>query len=545
MLRSIIVGSGFGVIFAGATMYAGHKSGLIDGGNIPAAILAFGALSVILGRRPVADDGNLAQTVSSSAAMMSITGGLIGPVAALVIANDAPSMPLVVLWGIAVGVAGCLLAVPLRASFITRGTLPFPSGAATAEVLGGIYGGARSAARHVRLLLAGGVTTFGFAFARSFMHLVPEEKILPVTIGSIPAAAIGLGVQWSPLLASVGYLAGTRAALSMAAGSMIAWLVIAPQLVAAGIAAPDYISLVNWLLWGGTGLMLGGTVAGIVATVRDIRASFAATDGFALTRAHAIQLAITSVIVIVLGTVTFGVNPLIPTAGLVLSVVLSAAAARAMGETDNTPAGPLGGFGQVVIGAAAPGGIHAPLAAGGIVNGTLMHAAMMLQNWKTGALVKTSPRDQLIAQLVGVVVGAIACAGAFELIRGAYGLGTEAMPAPAAMSWKATAEAVQHGISAMPAYAPLAALIGFAVGIVLVIPRIAKFAPSPVAMGMAFILPPYLSFTIAIGGFTYWIIAKRSKTAAEDGIAIASGAIGGEAIAGLVIAALILAGLSP
>jgi uncharacterized oligopeptide transporter (OPT) family protein len=239
------------------------------------------------------------------------------------------------------------------------------------------------------------------------------------------------------------------------------------------------------------------------------------------------------------------VNPLIPAFALVLSAILCAAAARAMGETDNTPAGPLGGFAQLVVGAVAPGGMHAPLAGGGVVNGTLMQSAMMLQNWKTGALVKTSPRDQLIAQLVGVVVGAFACAGAFALIKGAYGLGTTAMPAPAAMSWKATAEIVKNGISAMPAYAPLAAGLGLVAGVVLSLGRVAKYGPSPVAMGMAFILPPLLSITIAIGGFTYYVVAQRSKAAAdEQGVALASGCIGGEAIAGLLIAALILMGFA-
>jgi uncharacterized oligopeptide transporter (OPT) family protein len=263
-------------------------------------------------------------------------------------------------------------------------------------------------------------------------------------------------------------------------------------------------------------------------------------------RTHALPLIGAAAAVIVFGTIAFDVHPLIPAFGLVLSVLLCTAAARAMGETDNTPAGPLGGFAQVVIGALAPGGTAAPLSGGGVVNGTLMHSAMMLQNWKTGELVQTPPRTLLVAQLVGVVVGALACAGAFLLIMNAYGLGTEAMPAPAAMSWKATADVVKHGISAMPAYAPLAAAIAVALGIVLSLGPVARYAPSPVAMGMAFILPPYLSVTMAIGGFAYWLVARRSKAVAdEDGVALASGLIAGEAIAGLVIAALIVLGISP
>lgn len=545
-IRVLVVGALFGIVFAGAAMYAGQKTGIIDGGNIPAALLAFGVLSAVLRRRPSMHDGNLAQTVSSSAAMMSITGGLIGPVAAMSIGagESMPSYFLVVVWGVALGVVGTLMAVPLRAAFVTHGSLPFPSGAATAEVLEDVYGGARSAASRLRMLAIGGVAAFAFAFARSRLGWIPEMYVVPAVIGGIPAAAIALGVGWSPLLAGIGFLAGARTAISLVVGSAIAWLVIGPQLVSAGIAKPDYLSLLEWLLFTGTGLMLGGSVSSVIGTWRDLRASFrrvSAAGGFRMTRAHAIVLGGAAVAVIVFGTIAFDVSPVIPLFALVLSVVLSAAAAHAMGETDNTPAGPLGGFAQLVVGSVAPGGSAAPLSGGGVVNGVLMHSAMMLQNFKTGARIGTSPRAQLVAQLVGVGVGALVCAGVFALLHASYGIGTEAIPAPAAMSWKATAEVAQNGISAMPEYAPMSAAIAFVLGCVLSLKRVAKYAPSPVAMGMAFILPPYMSITIAIGGLVYWIVARRSKKAAdEEGVALASGLIGGEAIAGLLIAALLL-----
>jgi len=525
-------------------MYAGQKTSVIDGGNIPAALLGFGALTTVLRRRPSMDEGNIVQTVSSSAAMMAITGGLIGPIAAMSLGGAMPSFPLVVAWGIAVGVVGALLAVPLRAAFVTHGSLPFPSGAATAEVLEDIYRGARSGTSRVRMLVIGAVAAFAFAFARSRLGWIPEVYVFPVAIGGISAAAIELGVSWSPLLVGVGLLAGARTAISLVVGGVLAWIVIAPQLVSAGIATPEFGSLRDWLLFTGTGVMLGGSVGSVAGAIRDLRASLrvvSTAGSFRLTRNHVLALAAGAVAVIGLGTIAFDVSPLIAVFALVLSALLCAAAAHAMGETDNTPAGPLGGFAQVVVGAIAPGGTAAPLSGGGVVNGTLMHSAMMLQNWKTGARVGTPPSAQLVAQLVGVVVGAITCAGVFALLQAAYGLGTEAMPAPAAMSWKATADIAQHGISSMPRYAPIGAAVGFALGCVLTLKPIAKYAPSPVAMGLAFMLPPSLSFTIAIGGLAYWCIARVSKRYAdEESFALASGLIAGEALAGLAIAVLLL-----
>ena len=95
-VRTIIVGSLLGIVFAGAATYAGHKVSIVDAGNIPAAILAFGILSVVLKRRPSVHDGNIVQTVSSSAAMMALSGGTIGPVAALWVAGRSPNVGLVI-----------------------------------------------------------------------------------------------------------------------------------------------------------------------------------------------------------------------------------------------------------------------------------------------------------------------------------------------------------------------------------------------------------------------------------------------------------------
>jgi putative OPT family oligopeptide transporter len=544
--RAIALGCVLGVIFAGAATYVGHKVGIIDGGNIPATIIAFGVLSALLGRRPTTDEGNIVQTISSSSAMMTITGGLIGPIAALVLAGEKPNLWLVVPWGMAIGVFGCYLAVPLRAAFIVRGSLPFPSGLATAEVLESVYSGKKSARRHLAMLAIGGGFAFLFAFGRALAGL-PEMWLLPLTIGAFPAASMYVGLGYSPLLLGTGYLAGPRAGLSLALGAVIAWLVIAPQLVAAKIVELDFMACFNWLLFVGTGLMIGGTFGPIIGALRGMRSGMREvlqSDDFRIERGYIVRLVLAAGAVIVLGTIAFDVSPLIPVMALVLAILFAAAAARANGETDNTPAGPLGGFAQLVIGSVSPGRLDVTLSGGGAVSGSLMHSANMLQNWKTGILVNTPPRTQFIAQLIGVVVGALACAGAFELIVRAYGLGTEAVPAPVAASWKATAEVVRHGISTMPAYAPLGAAIGLVVGVVLALKPVAKYAPSPVALGLAFMIPPYVSLTIAVGGGVYWLVARRSQTAADEAVPLGASLIAGEAIAGLVIAALIVSGVT-
>lgn len=538
-LRAILVGALLGIVFAAAMSYVGAKTAFIDGCNIPVSIIAFGVLNVALGRRPTVHDGNVTQTVASSATMMAITGGFMGPLAALWISNEAISIPLAILWGISVGVVGCIIALPLRTIFIENTDLPWPSGTATAEVLRSIYRDAATARRHLRMLAIAAVLAAAFTFVRSFLHWIPESWVLPTTIAGVAAGVVGVGVAWSPMYVALGFLAGPRAGLSLILGGTIAWVVLMPIVLNHGFAQPNFDSMINWVLWPGAGLMLGGTLPGAVNTFRTVRASLRGRSAASLMRTHLVGALVACAAVVGFGSATFEVSPLFPLFGLALAVVTAVAAARANGETDNTPAGPLGGVGQLTVGLTAPNGIRGPLATGGVVNGTLMHSAALLQNWKAGSLTGTPARSIFVGQIVGVVVGAVVCAGAFLLLASTYGIRTEVLPAPAAGSWLGTAKIAEQGIAAMPAYAPLAAAIGFVLGVVLTWKPIAKYAPLPAAMGMAFMLPFYGSLVIGIGGILYWVARRVNASRVDDlGMPIASGVIAGEAVAGLVTAFL-------
>ena len=114
-------------------------------------------------------------------------------------------------------------------------------------------------------------------------------------------------------------------------------------------------------------------------------------------------------------------------------------------------------------------------------------------------------------QLVGAVLGAIVVVPIYFLLVKSYGLGTEALPAPSAQSWKAMAEAVQGG--ALPPHAALAAGVGLAVGALLALggrTRIARFLPSPAAMGMAMLIPASSAASIFIGAMAV-MIARRLR----------------------------------
>ncbi len=549
-IRALAVGLLLGALLAAAGSYVGQLAGGGDSGHIPAAIVGFAILSALgRGRGPSPRETNIVQTAASSAAMMSLTGGFIGPIAALVLSGREPSLLATAAWGASLGIAGCAIAVPMRAAFVARDGLAFPSAVATAAVIETLHAGAAAAAARLRWLAIGAAIALAVVAAQR-LAWIPDWSALPLAIGSVPAAAAGIGIRWSPLLAATGLIAGARVGVGLLLGSIAAWIALAPILVGEGlVAGAGYGPLVSWLVWPGVGVMIGGTLAGLAsgwstlgAGLRELRGAAEATDREPRAiRAHLLGGLAAAIAVAAFGRLAFGVHPAVSALALALAVPLCAAAIRAKGEADRTPAGPLGALGQLATGIAAPGGIAAPLCGGGIVNGTAMQSSMMVNNWRIGRALGGRPGAQLAASIAGLLVGAIAAAAAFELIRRAYGLGTAAMPAIAGQSWKATAEIVQHGASAMPPYAPLAAALGLALGLLWALamrrPRLA-WLPSPVAFGMAFITPASISLAIAAGALLLHPAARRRP---HDATLLAAGAIAGEAIAGLAIAGWIVA----
>lgn len=133
-------------------------------------------------------------------------------------------------------------------------------------------------------------------------------------------------------------------------------------------------------------------------------------------------------------------------------------------------------------------------------------------------MMRLSPRKQLIAQLLGIPVGILGAVPTFALFSSVYPLGGEQFPAPAAVAWKAVAEVLTssaNGGGGLPGEAK-AMMVGaamFAVGV-----RFAeqwgtsrgmgwtRWLPSPTSMGIAFIIPPEFSTTIAMGavGGGWW-----------------------------------------
>jgi putative OPT family oligopeptide transporter len=540
-LRALIAGGLLGALLAAANVYTGLKTASIDGGSITASVLA---VAIFRGARrrfgPL--ENNLTQTIASSAAVMAMTVGVLGPIPALALTGFVASPWLLIAWGLALGALGVLVAVVLRPQLISADGLPFPTGLATAEVIEAIAAGAGSALRRAWALLAAALFAGVFGWLRDGPGWIPQAFLVPGAILGVPLASLSIGVSYSPLLLSTGLLIGARAAGAMLLGSLLAWLLMAPLLVSHGVVA-DADQARDWLVWPGAALMLSSSLTSLALEWRAIQRGLLDFKNVR-TAGRSFLVLVCVVALVVVARMVFQLDALTTLLGLALAVILSVVCARSAGETDVAPVGAMGGVAQLVFGG---NGTVASLSAGSLVAGTAGQTAQTLWAFKSGDKLRASVRAQVLGAFAGVAIGALVVVPTYAVLERVYGIGTDKMPAPGVMSWKATAEAVQGGLSALPPYAPMAALIALFLGVastLLAHTRLARFVISPVALGIGFLTPAAMGATVFLGGLLLIALQRRWPAWTEEHVSsIAGGAIAGESLFAVVLAALIASGV--
>src|SRR5213595_965101 len=147
-VRAVILGSLFGLLFGASTVYLGLRAGLTVSASIPIAVLAISVLNKF--GRPTILENNIVQT--NGCAGESVAGGVVFTIPALIFLTPyGPgyfSYFQITMLAFAGGILGVLMMVPLRRALIVKehGVLPYPEGAACADVLvAGERGGALAA----------------------------------------------------------------------------------------------------------------------------------------------------------------------------------------------------------------------------------------------------------------------------------------------------------------------------------------------------------------------------------------------------------------
>ncbi|TAQ89293.1 hypothetical protein B7494_g2366 [Chlorociboria aeruginascens] len=149
-IRGILVGLFVGLIICFSNMYFGLQTGWVSSMSMPASLIGFAFFRTLskhldLPFTPV--ENVLVQTVAGSMGTMPLGCGFVGVMPALnYLLTKAEGGPIflsfgkLILWALGLCFFGVVFAVPLRRQVIIREKLKFPSGTATALMIGVLHG---------------------------------------------------------------------------------------------------------------------------------------------------------------------------------------------------------------------------------------------------------------------------------------------------------------------------------------------------------------------------------------------------------------------
>lgn len=234
-IRALLTGMLLGAVLSACNIYSGLKVGWSFNMSITAGLLAFGFWSAMrtLGFRPFGLlENNINQTACSAGAAVS-SAGLVAPIPALaMLTGQTLPWHWLALWVFSVCLVGIAAAVPLRRQMILTERLPFATGIATAETLKELYARGVEALRRVLML-------FSWALVASAMLLAEHARWikrlpLPGSIQGFSASSLTFSLDPTLMMYAVGGLVGIRATVSMLIGGVLAWGILAPQLLRSG-----------------------------------------------------------------------------------------------------------------------------------------------------------------------------------------------------------------------------------------------------------------------------------------------------------------------
>lgn len=238
-IKSVIMGSIFGVIFGAATVYLALKAGLTVSASIPIAVMSI-LLSKLFLRTTILEN-NIIQTTGSAGE--SIAAGVVFTLPGFLFLSDPASASFfnyitIFILSIFGGILGTLMMIPLRRSLIVKehGTLPYPEGTACASVLkAGEKGGALA-----KVALFGVGFAFIYAILQKIFHVIAEVPTFMTqqTQKFFPSAK--LSSEITPEYLGVGYIIGPRIAGVLVAGGVLSWFVFIPLL--ASLVPADMIA---------------------------------------------------------------------------------------------------------------------------------------------------------------------------------------------------------------------------------------------------------------------------------------------------------------
>jgi uncharacterized oligopeptide transporter (OPT) family protein len=557
--RSVVVGLLVAVVIGASYPYIVLKFGF--GPNISVVSAFFGFLALgLFSRNYNRWENNIVQTAGTTAGQIAFLCWLL---AAFDILAAEPGSGFDVhltrlqiwIWLSASGLLGVLLAVPLRRHFIEDEQLPYADGMAAGETL--IMLDSRGPeARRSAFVLVGALVVSGFTFLATQLKWVVEA--IPIALNAFSGrAGVGFGISFLNL--GSGIIIGPRVSTSMLIGAIIGWVLFPPWLVAHGLLAPNAtrVDILLTVMWFAVGMMVAAGMAGLALRWRVLLKSF---RGLAAGAAESSDLPLRWVVIgslasgaflVVVQHLFFRTPVWQSVVAILLSVPLGLVALRVLGETNWGPISTMTNLVQAIFGGLAPGDLRASMVSSGITGAVAAESEGLMQDYKVGWMIGSTPRILTYMQLIAVPVGALAMAFMYPLLRDTYGIiGEHAqLLSPTSQRWVGFAKMVTGELPAARVNWMVASFgWGAAIGVVLTLFEIRKewrrFVPSPTGMGIAMLIPFNAVAGIFIGAMADVLWARVAPESNERySIPLASGLIAGEALVAVAIPILVTLGL--
>jgi Predicted membrane protein len=515
-VRGAVIGLIGLVIITSSSLYVALKMGALPWPTVFVTVLSMVALKRAKG--VTIQEVNTTHTLMSAGAM--VAGGLAFTLPGLWILAPDANIPLVqvIILSVTGAVLGTLFTSIFRLRFIEKEKLPYPIGMSSYTTLKvGMEEG------------KGGKTLFASLGASAVFTFLRDKLMwIPAVLTPFKGTALfpSLSIWVSPMAFGIGAIIGPVLALVWFLGTVLGYYVLTPI----GLGCGFFASMAEADAFRsnlGIGLMVGtGIGVFLKAIINLIRNKGKEGEKKSLDKNILIRIAVTLALAVVLLSLTTAITPLeavILIVGVFLATYLSGML------TGQTGVNPMEIFAILVVLAIALISRPTMLASFSIAAVVAIACGLtgdVMNDLKSGYMLKNDPKSQMLAEGIGGVAGAVIAAFVLFALKGAFGgFGNAALPAP-------QASAVATMIGGMGNNTAL--IIGIVIGIILL------FTGLPTAtLGLGVYLPNYISSIMALGALSILIAKKavKDKNKLDQNAAlVSSGLLGGEGITGVLIA---------
>lgn len=457
------------------------------------------------------------------------------------------------LWLTSAGLLGVLLSVPMRQHFVIDEKLTFADGVAAGETLIVLDSKGPEARQTARSMGIGTLLSAGIMALRADARLLADVWYrIPELLRLGPTGAtMNVGLSWSLLSLGSGMLIGMRVNASMVAGGILAWVVAPPLLLHYGVV--DEMArrkMLLWIMWPATGMLIAGGLTALVLrwnvlvkTFRNLSGASIAGGDFPM-RWVAIGSVACAVALTLVQHYVLGMPVWMTLLAILFTIPLMLVGIRVLGETNWGPISALSNMMQAVFALIAPGQIMPNMVSSGVTGSVASESEGLIQCYKTGHMIGSTPKYLTYAQLMAIPVGAAAVSFVYPLLYRTYGIGGDnGLQSPISQKWSGFAKLLAGGLSALPHGALEALVAGVLLGVLFTVLEGTKWksrVPSPTGIGIGMLVPTSAIVTMFLGGLValFW---NRSapKQADRHLVPLASGFIAGEAIVAVIIPILV------